>query len=349
MKRGRHFFWSAVLAGVLVLVGVVGSGVCAEKAVMLKIQSVFPHGDLSMETLAEFAKAVDTRSGGKVKVTVFADGDIVPGDQGFVAASKGALDMVQAAPLMWAGTTPVSDVEFGLPLAYSFPGKPFKESAALVHGFFFEKGFIDLLRAEYKKHGLYLLDIHTFGPVPFMVSKKPVKSCDDLKGMKFRTDGINMEYHNAVGMQSANISGMDTYMALKLGTLDGAEWDLSCVTGLRWHEVAPHWIRGAESDHGVGHILVNLKKWESLSEEAQKAIQGAGEDYWNASVANYDKELNTIYEMVKKGELKDAPLDDACRAQYAQAAQKLWDDVAKRDEACAKAVQMLREWRAGLK
>jgi TRAP-type C4-dicarboxylate transport system substrate-binding protein len=349
MKRGNCFFWGVAVLAVFLLTGFAGPGFSAEKAMTLKIQSVFPHGDLSMETLTDFAKALEKRSNGQLKAAVFADGDIVPGDQGFVATSKGALDMVQAAPLMWGGTMPVCDVEFGLPLAYAFPGKDFKTSAAMVRSFFFEKGFAELLRAEYKKHGLYLLDIHTYGPVPFMVSKKAVKSCDDLKGMKFRSDGINMEYHNAVGMQSSNISGLDTYMALKLGTLDGAEWDLSCVTGLKWHEVAPYWIRGAECDHGIGHILINLKKWEALSDDGKKALKGAAEDYWNATVANYEKELTTIMGMVKKGELKECNLDDACRAQYSQAAQRLWDEVAKKDETCAKAVKLLREWRATLK
>jgi TRAP-type C4-dicarboxylate transport system substrate-binding protein len=349
MKRGSRFFWSVTVLAVLLLTGVAGPGFSAEKVTALKIQSIFPHGDLSMDTLAEFAKAVDKRSGGQLKVTVFADGDMVPGDQGFVATSKGVIDMVQGAGVTWAGTMPVCDVEFGLPLAYSFPGKDFDTSAALVRSFFFEKGFIELLRGEYKKHGLYLLDIHTYGPVPFMVSKKAVKTCDDLKGMRFRAEGIDLEYHNAVGMQTTAISGLETYMALKLGTVDGAEWDVSCITGLKWHEVAPYWVIGAESDHTVGGILINLKKWEGLSADAKKALAGAAEDYWKATVANYKKELETVKEMVKKGELKESRLDDACRAQYADAAQKLWDKVAQRDEACARAVKLLREWRASVK
>lgn len=349
MRREKSFFLSVVILTVLLLVGVSGPCFCAEKAKELRIQSIFPHGDLSMDTLAEFSKSFEKRTNGQMKLTVFADGDVVPGDQGFVATSQGVIDMVQGAGVTWAGTMPVCDVEFGLPLAYSFPGKDFDASAALVRSFFFEKGFVELLRAEYKKHGLYLLDIHTYGPVPFMVSKKPVKSCADLKGMKFRAEGINLEYHNAVGMQTTAISGLETYMALKLGTVDGAEWDVSCITGLKWHEVAPYWVIGAEGDHTIGTILINLKTWEALSPEMKKALAGAGEDYWKATVANYKKELNTVKEMVKKGEVKESKLDDACRAEYAKAAQQLWDKVAKRDEACAKAVKLLREWRATVK
>lgn len=351
MKKEKGIFWSVAVLTILLLANFMlpGLGFAAEKATKLKIMSIFPRGDLSMDTLTEFAKSAEKRSNGQLKVAVFSDGEIVPGDQGFVATSKGVIDMVQGAGVTWAGTMPVCDVEFGLPLAFSFPGKDFDTSAALVRSFFFEKGFAELLRKEYKKHGLYLLDIHTYGPVPFMMAKKPVQSCNDLKGMRFRAEGINLEYHNAVGMQTTAISGLETYMALKLGTVDGAEWDVSAITGLKWHEVAPYWITGAESDHTIGTILINLQKWEGLSAEAKAALAGAAEDYWKATVANYKKEIETVKEMVKKGEVKESKLDDACRAKYAESAQKLWDDVAKRDEASAQAVKMLREWRATVK
>lgn len=349
MKKEKGFFWSVAVLTILLLTSFTVPGFAAEKATTLKIMSIFPRGDLSMDTLPEFAKSAEKRSNGQLKVAVFSDGEIVPGDQGFVATSKGVIDMVQGAGNAWAGTMPVCDVEFGLPLAFSFPGKDFDTSAALVRSFFFEKGFVELLRKEYKKHGLYLLDIHTYGPVPFMLAKKPVQSCNDLKGMRFRAEGINLEYHNGVGMQTTAISGLETYMALKLGTVDGAEWDVSAITGLKWHEVAPYWITGAESDHTIGTILINLQKWEGLSAEMKAALAGAGEDYWKATVANYKKEIETVKEMVKKGEVKESKLDDACRAKYAESAQKLWDDVAKRDEASAQAVKMLREWRATVK
>ena len=40
-------------------------------------------------------------------------------------------------------------------------------------------------------------------------------------------------------MQGAEISPTEAYMALRLGTVDAVEWDVSAVTGLNWHEVAP--------------------------------------------------------------------------------------------------------------
>jgi TRAP-type C4-dicarboxylate transport system substrate-binding protein len=322
----------------------------ADAVTTLKIQSTFPHGDLSMDTLKEFAAAAEKRSNGKLKITVFADPELVPGDQLFDATKEGVVDMLQGMGGMWAGMLPIGNVEFNLPLAFRIPEeKTFAGKAQAVRDFFFKKGFIELLRAEYAKQGLYFLDIHTYGPVPFVLAKKPLKSCADLKGVKIRCEGINQEFHSGVGMTATVISGLETYMALKLGTVDAGEWDVSAVTGLKWHENAPYWIRGMECDHTTGHILVSMKKWNALPADIKQALAGAAEDYWHATVKAYGQEIETVQGLVKQGKLKESVLDDACQAEYAKVAHKIWDEVAKQDPANAKAVEMIKAWRGAIK
>ena len=53
-------------------------------------------------------------------------------------------------------------------------------------------------------------------------------------------------------------------MALKLGTLDASQWDISAVTGMKWHEVAPYRIKGLENNTAIGYIMINAKSRESL-------------------------------------------------------------------------------------
>jgi TRAP-type C4-dicarboxylate transport system substrate-binding protein len=204
---------------------------------------------------------------------------------------------------------------------------------------------MDLLRKEYAKHGLYLLDIHTYGPVPFVLSTKPAKTCQDLQGLKIKAEGGNMEYHAGVGMQGAQISPTETYMALKLGTVDAAEWDVSAVTGLKWNEVAPYWIRGMECDHTTGHILVSMKKWNALPDDIKAAMHKAAEDYWHATVDAYEKELETVDKLVQEGKLKVDVLDKECQRKYADVAYKMWEEYAKQDEASAEAIEMIKKWR----
>lgn len=319
----------------------------AEKVYRMKIQSGYPHGDLSMELLKEFAAAAEKRSNGQVKISVFAAPEIVPTEQLFEATQRGTLDMLHCGGTFWGGIVPVGEIEFGIPYGFkSAEAKSYPEAAEGLRKFFFESGFVDLLRDEYGKHGLYWLDMHTYGPVPFTVAVKPIRSCDDLKGVKIRDEGIWTKWHNMVGARgTTSVAPEETYMALKLGNLDASQWDVSAITGMKWHEVAPYWIRGQENDTAVGHIMVNQKKWDSLPANIQAAIRGAAEDYWKITIDGYEKELNIVREMVKKGEVKEVWLDEDCIKKHEEAAHILWDELASKDAASAKAIKMIKEWR----
>jgi TRAP-type mannitol/chloroaromatic compound transport system substrate-binding protein len=348
MKRksfliGTPFFLVTLIAFTLLVFPLHSA---SAKTYRMKIQSAFPRGDLSMELLKEFAESADKKSNGQLKIKVFAEPEIVPGDQLFGATKQGVLTMLHGMGGIWAGVVPIGNVEFNLPLAYKIDKDiSFAEKAQVLRDFVYKEGIIDILREEYAKHGLYFLDIHTYGPVPFVLSTKDVKECSDLKGMKIKADGINRSFHNGVGMVATDMSPTETYMALKLGTVDAAEWDISAVTGLKWHEVAPYWVQGMESDHTLGHILVSLKKWNALPDDMQEALQGAAEDYWHATVKGYDGEMAAVQALVDNGELKVSVLSESCQQQYMEAAKNIWKSLAAEDPASAKMIKIIEDWR----
>jgi TRAP-type C4-dicarboxylate transport system substrate-binding protein len=318
----------------------------ADKVYRMKIQSLYPRGDLSMELLKEFAESAEKHSNGQLKIKVFAEPEIIPGDQLFGGTKQGVVDMLQGMGGMWGGMVPVGYIEFNLPLAFRISeADTFEAKAQAIRDFHLNSGYMELLRKEYAKQGLYFLDIHTYGPVPFVLSTKPVKTCADLKGMKIKADGGNIAYHSAIGMQGTQVSPTETYMALKLGTVDAAEWDVSCVTGLKWHEVAPYWVKGMECDHATGHILVSLKKWNKLPDALKAAMHKAAEDYWHATVREYKKEIEAVEKLVAEGKVTVNVLDDACQQAYADAAYKIWDELAAQDEASAEAIKLIKAWR----
>ncbi len=321
----------------------------ADKVYRMKIQSAFPRGDLSMELLKDFAASAKKRSNGQINIQVFADPELVPGEQLFEATKKGTLDMLHAVAAMWGGIVPVSEVEFGLPYAFNLPGKPdVYKSAEIIRSFFLDTGFAKLLREEYAKQDLYWLDVHSYGPL-FTMSTKEIKTCDDLKGLKIRVEGSWSDYYNMLGASGTFISGMEAYMGLKLGTINASQWDVSAVTGLKWHEVAPYRIIGGQNDVVPGQILVNKKRWDSLSDDLKKALAGAAEDYFHALNKVYEGELKKVDELVKAGKVKNSPIDDACDKKHEEAAKKLWDTIGARDPAAAKAINIIKDWRKTLK
>ena len=315
-----------------------------------KIQSGFPHGDASMEGLYQFAEKAEELSNGQLKIEVFAAPDIVTDVQVLEATKTGTLEMFQSCGTYWGGIVPVGEVEMGLPMLYKVPeAKDLVEANAMVTEFFNESGFIDLLREEYGKQGLYYLDIHTYSGTTINTTK-PVKTLDDFKGMIIRSQGAFGEWIQGLGGSYYAGGGEEAYMNLKLGVIDGLHWDISAITGMRTNEVAPYLMMGPNNsilteDVLVGHIMVNMDAWNSLPPELQKALFDAAEYYRVLTGQIYKGEWDKAYALVDKGELVLVPVDDAFVAKALEVAEGIWDEFAQRDEACARAIDMVKEWR----
>jgi len=152
-----------------------------------------------------------------------------------------------------------------------------------------------------------------------------------------------------IGARGTYISGMEAYMGLKLGTIDASQWDVSAVTGLNWQEVAPYRILGGQNDVVVGHILFNMKTWESLPADLKKVLADAAEKYFHDLNKIYDVELKKVDELVKAGKVINSPIDDACDKKHEEAAYQIWDKIAERDAAAANGIEIIKGWRKTLK
>ena len=323
----------------------IGTSIAGEKKYRWKLQSGYPHGDLSFELLKGFAKDVKEFSNGKLVISVFADSEIVPLEQLFESTQRGVIDILHCMGAFWGGIVPVGEIEFGIPFAYTIDeADTFDAKAEVIRNFYYDKGFVDLLRQEYAMHGLHWLDMHTYGG-PFVLSTKPLNSYDDWKGVKIRDEGIYTQFHNMIGARGTYVSGGEAYMALKLGTLDAAQWDISAISGLKWNEVAPYWVKAGDNDHVIGHMLINNKSWEALPKDLQEVLEKASKNYWHATVKGYGAEFKNAEEMVANGTLKESIVDAETVKRHKEIAYKIWDEVAKRDEASAKAIKMIKEWR----
>ena len=350
MKRTTLLIAVIVVAmfAITLTIGAVNAD-AAEKVYRMKIQSAYPRGDLSMELLKDFASTANKMSKGRIKIQVFSDPELVPAEQLFGATQKGTLDMLHAVAAMWGGIIPVGEVEFGLPYAYNLPGEPDVFTAGqMIRDLFFKTGYVDLLREEYAKQDLYWLDVHSYGPI-FTMSTEKMTTCDDMQGKKIRVEGSWADYYNAIGARGTYISGMEAYMGLKLGTIDASQWDVSAVTGLNWHEVAPYRLLGGQNDVVVGQILFNMKSWNSLPDDLKKVMTDAAEDYFHKLNKIYDVELKKVEELVKAGKVINSPIDEACDRKHEEAALQLWDKIGQRDPAAAKAIAIIKDWRKTLK
>ena len=102
--------------------------------------------------------------------------------------------------------------------------------------------------------------------------KKPVKTPDDLRGMKLRTQALYDRFMKALGAVPVSINTAEVYTALKRGTVEGAGWPVIGARLFGWTEETKYVI-----DHPFfgmnATILMNLDVWNSLSPAVQSKVK----------------------------------------------------------------------------
>ena len=248
------------------------------------------------ETKAQeyFAKLVDEKTGGEVKVRVFSGGQLGDAPSQLEAIRLGAQDM-------YAGGTG------------NF-GKYVKDWNITTVGFVFRDTdhFMHVLDSEpYKKMEQDLLEQAGFRmvlrngarPGKPIISTKPIMSPDDFKGLKVRVppwEGF-VKTFEAMGASTVSLPWGETYLALKQGIADVASATVSGFYGQSLHEVAPY-LTLVDFFSDSFTIVIDDKKFQSLSPEHQKALLEAGDeagDYYT-KLAVEDQE-DVIEKMIDEG------------------------------------------------
>jgi len=174
------------------------------------------------------------------------------------------------------------------------------------------------------------------------------KKLQDIKGIKLADLGGWMgQWHAALGWVPVEmLPASEMEMALRLGTIDALDWDLSAITGFGWNKAAPYWVSNERLvTHLVQDILINMDVWKGLPNDLKKTVAGAAEDYFHKANEEYEKLVDQVRSMVKSGEVIESPLDDEfVKASYEEA-YKLWDTAAKEDPASAALIKLIKEFR----
>ncbi len=134
-------------------------------------------------------------------------------------------------------------------------------------------------------------------------SKRPVKSIDDIGGLKIRCpeNKLLLEIWDKFGAQTAPIALGDLTAALQTGTVDGQELGVQHFYSFGWVEFNKY-LTQLNYNYSANLICINLEKFNSLSEQQQNDLLAAF-DYSTAKMRTYVKEFEAkaIEEMSAEG------------------------------------------------
>ena len=125
---------------------------------------------------------------------------------------------------------------------------------------------------EYK--GIHLLGQFSFVGNNINMAKKPVRSIADLKDVKIRTSpGIGKDIFEALGAVVVTTPGAKAFEVVSKGVVDGLAQSFADVEAFKMTPYVKYvtTVPGAIYNSGFS-MLMNEKKWKSLSEQDRKAI-----------------------------------------------------------------------------
>lgn len=135
------------------------------------------------------------------------------------------------------------------------------------------------LRLKTQKFWLRGLAFYDAGSRSFYTIDKPVRTPDDLKGLKIRvmTSNTAMNMVKAFGGSPTPIAFAELYTALQQGVVDGAENNAPSIFFQKHHEVCKFYTIN-EHTAVPDVLLMSTVVWNSLSDQEKEWVQQAADE-----------------------------------------------------------------------
>ena len=172
----------------------------------------YPGLGSGVDNLADYIAAA---SGGRLKIKVYAAGELVPAFEVFDAVSRGAVEMGHDASYYHRGK--VDAAQF-------FTAIPFGMNYLEINGWLYYGGGLELWRELYEPFNLVPFPCGNTGVQMGGWFNKEINSVADLKGLKMRIPGLGGEVLRRAGGTPVTLPGAEIFTSLHTGAIDATEW-----------------------------------------------------------------------------------------------------------------------------
>ncbi len=237
-----------------------------------------PRSDTQHTAAKKFNDLLKEKSKGEIKLSLFPDSTLGNAQTMIGAVRGGTIDIEMSGSPNFSGLEPKLNV---IDIPFIFKNR---EHAYAVLDGEIGQGLLKDLEAQ----GLKGLAFWEVGFRSFTNSKHPVKTPEDIKGLKVRTNQ-NPMYIQAFTLLGANPVPMplsELYTALETRAVDAQEHPIGIFWSAKLYEVQKHL---SLTNHGYTPLIVvmNKAKFDSFSPELQQAILDSAKE-----AGNYQRQLN---------------------------------------------------------
>ncbi|MCP5155597.1 MAG: TRAP transporter substrate-binding protein [Ectothiorhodospiraceae bacterium] len=297
---------------------------------VIKTQTAMAAGQFTLVYLNEnWAPKVEQMTGGKVKLEILPSQAVVPHREVINAVSAGILQGDFNAVAYYAGKDPAFGMMGDLIAGY--------DNVEQFQMFCRFGGGREVLQKIYDK--ITGGKIHVVGCGPFskegLISSKPLRGVDDLKGIKIRSpEGMAAAVFKAVGASPTAIPWPETYTAVEKGIVDAADGSsYTNNSSLGFHKIAKYPLFPGIHSMAVIEFTVNKAVWDKLGPQGQAALETWYYAAWTdmSRASDIEDRKQAALDRSGKGDPGVEVIDwsQTERDKFRAAAAKVWADYAK--------------------
>jgi len=262
----KFFLVCMVFVAIAVFSGVAFAGA----QYTIKVGYIGSDSHPTMKAMREvFAKEIEEGSGGKIKVELYPNGQLGGDRELCEAVQLGTIQMAIPASSVLSGFDKRIQV---LDLPYLFTTRQAAFSA--VDGILGEK-----LNSYMAAKGILILGYQENGFRHVTNNRNPIKTPEDLKGMKIRTmeNPMHIAFFKELGANPTPMSWGELYTALQQGTVDAQENPYAMIYDGKFYEVQKY---VSETGHVFSYevLIANKKFIDKLPEDLRSLVIKAAKD-----------------------------------------------------------------------
>ncbi len=284
-------------------------------------------------------KFIEEASNGRLRIKVYAAGELVPAFEVFDTVSSGTAEIGHGAAYYWKGKSEATPF---------FTAVPFGMTAMEMNGWLYYGGGLELYRELYSGFNLVPFPAGNTGVQMGGWFNREINSLADLKGLKMRIPGWGGEVLRRAGGTPVNLPGAEIFTALQTGSIDATEWIgpyNDVVFGLP-KAAKYYYYPGWQEPGPVLECIVNQQAFDDLPKDLQTIVEMACSAINDQMTAEFTARNAISLEQLKsegKVELRQFP-DDVMR-QLHQLTQEVVSELVEKDPVAARIYESFEKFR----
>jgi TRAP-type mannitol/chloroaromatic compound transport system substrate-binding protein len=339
MKATARLLALAMIAALAVSLFTVSANA---KVIRWKMTSTWPPSINLIDCDQMFVETVNQMCKDRLEIKFFSGGTLMPSYEVFDAVGKGTVEAAGDWPNYWAGKDTVFDTLGSYPMGLT----PFDYLVWYHYG-----GGKAIFEEAYGKFNMMYIVTGMTTMESGIRSNKPIKTLEDLKGMKIRMSGKTQgKILQDLGAAQVAMAGQEIYQALQKGVVDAAEFSSpSTDWGMGFQEVTKYWaVPGWHQPASTLGVMINKDAWDALDDDLKQMVQYAAYATQIRFISKqYFDTIEYVQKFIDKG-IQISHYDPAVLDRIEELTKKHCEESARENPLFKKSMQSQITFRKGL-